>query len=71
MTSLFNWRHPNVPYSKIPDKADEGGRYEWTWAPEDKVRYYFSKEGYEVIAGEDDEGAPYGPGTHKITLLRK
>jgi uncharacterized GH25 family protein len=71
MTSLFNWRHPNVPYSKIPDKADENGRYEWTWGPEDAVKYAITKEGYVDFSGEDDEGAPFGPGTHKITLFRE
>jgi hypothetical protein len=67
MESLFNWRHPNVPYSKIPDRSDENGRYEWTWAPDDAVEFFFSKEGY-LSKGE---GLSFGPGTHEVTLYTK
>jgi hypothetical protein len=65
MESLFNWRHPNVPYSKIPDKSDDKGRYEWTWAPEDSVAFLIGKKGY------DDVRRPYAPGTHDITLHKR
>ncbi len=44
--SLYNNRHPNVLDTKIPNQADEGGLYRWTWAPGDPVRYRFWKEGY-------------------------
>ncbi|MGV3662221.1 MAG: carboxypeptidase-like regulatory domain-containing protein [Prosthecobacter sp.] len=65
-TSLFNWRHSNVPYSKIPDQADEKGVYTWTWAPEDMVEFHCSKKGFER-----KEPVSYGPGTHSVTLHEK
>jgi hypothetical protein len=65
MESLFNWRHSNVPYSKIPDKADDKGRYEWTWAPEDAVQFSIWKKGYEGV----DQTC--GPGAYDITLRKK
>lgn len=34
---------------KIPAYADEKGLYRWTWAPEDKVRFDFSKEGFMSV----------------------
>ena len=43
--SLYNHRHPNVLDTKIPDRADEEGRYVWTWAPADAVKYRFFREG--------------------------
>jgi len=43
--SLYNHRHPNVLNTKIPDRADEQGRYVWDWAPGDAVTYRFFKEG--------------------------
>jgi beta-lactamase regulating signal transducer with metallopeptidase domain/protocatechuate 3,4-dioxygenase beta subunit/thiol-disulfide isomerase/thioredoxin len=44
--SLYNFKHPNVLDTKIPDKTDGDGIYRWTWAPDDAVAYRFSKEGY-------------------------
>jgi uncharacterized GH25 family protein len=64
--SLFNWRHSNVPYSKIPDKADDQGVYSWTWAPDDGVDFIFGKKGFER-----SEGHSIGSGTHTITLHEK
>jgi beta-lactamase regulating signal transducer with metallopeptidase domain/thiol-disulfide isomerase/thioredoxin len=43
--SLYNHRHPNVLDTGIPDRADDQGRYVWTWAPADAVTYGFYKEG--------------------------
>ena len=43
--SLYNHKHPNVLDTKIPDRADAGGRYVWTWAPADAVTYRFFREG--------------------------
>jgi len=61
--SLFNWRHSNVPYSKIPDQADDQGIYSWTWAPDDEVEYLFGKNGYEM-----NRDLQFGPGTHELIL---
>jgi hypothetical protein len=44
--SLYNHRHPNVIDTRIPIAANDAGVYEWRWAPEDEVQYYFYKEGY-------------------------
>lgn len=65
-TSLFNYRHPNVPYSKIPDRANDQGVYSWTWAPEDAVDLYFWKKGFE-----SRDAVSFGPGTHTVTLHEK
>ncbi|HEY1050281.1 MAG TPA: carboxypeptidase regulatory-like domain-containing protein [Prosthecobacter sp.] len=64
--SLFNWRHSNVPYSKIPDLADDQGVYTWTWAPEDAVEFHFGKKGFEY-----GDAVPYEPGTHTVTMYEK
>jgi hypothetical protein len=50
--SLYNHKHSNVLDAKIPDKADENGVYEWTWAPDDWVEYNFWKEGYRSVRDE-------------------
>ena len=44
--ALYNHKHPNVIDTQIPDKTDENGIYEWTWAPTDAVTYSIGKEGY-------------------------
>ena len=64
--TLFNWRHSNVPYSHIPDRADDKGEWKWDWAPGDAVNYYFRKEGYE-----SEPRPSYGPGEHEVVLLKK
>jgi len=64
--TLFNWRHPNVPYSKIPDRANSEGVYVWDWAPEDPVEFYFYEEGVR----SKSEKRIYGPGAHQIILQR-
>lgn len=67
--ALYNHRHPNVLDTKIPVSADENGVYEWAWAPEDAVTFYFYKEGYrpgsrlEVVADSNTE--------YKVTLNRE
>ncbi len=57
--SLYNTKHPIVLDTRIPEKSDKHGVYEWTWAPEDKVEYSFGKEGYKyeskVIAADGAE----------------
>ncbi len=65
--SLYNHQHPNVLDTKIPDKADKNGVYQWTWAPPDQVEYSFGKKGYQFVENE-----PYtADGTqHEITLSR-
>ncbi|MCL2119929.1 MAG: carboxypeptidase regulatory-like domain-containing protein [Planctomycetaceae bacterium] len=43
---------------KIPYAADENGVYRWTWAPEDRVRFIFSGEGYLRIFTDAYEPKP-------------
>ncbi len=51
--SLYNIKHDYyVIDTKIPDKADKNGVYEWTWAPRDQVFYNFWKKGYEPLQGQ-------------------
>jgi hypothetical protein len=64
--TLFNWRHPNVPYSLIPDQANDQGVWQWTWAPDDAVQYYFFKTGFK-----ETESKPFGPGEHEVVMKRK
>lgn len=45
--SLYNQKHPIVLDTKIPGMADKNGIYQWNWAPDDPVYYYFGKAGYE------------------------
>jgi len=48
--SLYNNKHPNLLDTRIPEKADKNGVYQWTWAPDDQVRYNFGKEGYNYTS---------------------
>ncbi|HZZ28931.1 MAG TPA: carboxypeptidase regulatory-like domain-containing protein [Pirellulales bacterium] len=43
--SLYNDKHSNVIDSKIPRYPDKNGIYEWTWAPDDAVKFHVSAEG--------------------------
>ena len=43
--SLYNWRHPNVLNSRIPNRSSADGNYVWDWAPEDTVTYQVSAAG--------------------------
>jgi protocatechuate 3,4-dioxygenase beta subunit len=46
--SLYNEKHPNVPESHVPRKADKSGVYDWEWAPDDAVTYQVSAKGFET-----------------------
>jgi protocatechuate 3,4-dioxygenase beta subunit len=37
--SLYNVRHPNVLPTDIPDRTNDAGLFEWTWAPNDAVTF--------------------------------
>lgn len=61
--ALYNERHSTVLDTQIPRKADEHGVFEWTWAPEDDVRYTFWTEGYTPVKNRN-----LGPGEHQIQM---
>jgi protocatechuate 3,4-dioxygenase beta subunit len=61
--TLINWKHSNVPYSKIPDEADDQGIYTWTWAPDDAVDYLFEKRNLKWT-----QRPTYSPGEHEIIV---
>jgi uncharacterized GH25 family protein len=66
--SLYNIKHDYyVMDTKIPDKADKNGVYEWTWAPRDQVFYSFWRKGYKTLQGQ-----PFAAdgSEHEIKLLR-
>ncbi len=44
--AIFNHKHPNVPDSGIPRRADKDGLYTWAWAPADAVQYRIGALGY-------------------------
>jgi hypothetical protein len=54
--ALYNAVHPNVLTTKIPNKADKNGLYQWTWSPGDVVPYKFYKEGYAEASLDVGEG---------------
>ncbi len=46
-SNLYNKARSGAPLDpKIPVYADDNGLYRWDWAPEDKIRYSFHKEGF-------------------------
>ncbi len=47
--SLYSHRHPNVVDLQIPMAADDNGVFEWSWAPDDAVKYTFYKNGYANV----------------------
>jgi uncharacterized GH25 family protein/thiol-disulfide isomerase/thioredoxin len=62
--AIYNHKHPNVPESGIPRRANLDGVYSWDWAPADAVVYDISATGYDakevaLVARED---------THQIEL---
>jgi uncharacterized GH25 family protein/thiol-disulfide isomerase/thioredoxin len=64
--AIYNEKHPNVPESGIPRRADNDGVYTWHWAPADGVQYRISAKGYdtkEVTLVAKDEA-------HEIELAR-
>jgi protocatechuate 3,4-dioxygenase beta subunit len=63
--ALYNMQHPNVMETQIPNQADKNGVYEWTWAPEDIVKYMFGKVGCQAV-----ENRPLAPGEHKIEMTK-
>ncbi len=63
--AIYNHKHPNVPLSGIPRRADQNGMYVWDWAPSDGVKYRIGAEGYNsknvtLVAKQD---------AHRIELV--
>lgn len=62
-----------IPDTKIPCKADENGVYRWTWAPEDRVRFNFSRENFlpiytDAYSPEEENWILPGKKVHRITM---
>ncbi len=57
--SLYSHKHSNVIDLQIPNRANENGIFEWTWAPDDAVAFRFRVPGSAdmtaSIAAEDHE----------------
>ncbi|HEY1599586.1 MAG TPA: carboxypeptidase regulatory-like domain-containing protein [Pirellulales bacterium] len=51
--SLYNEDHPNVLDSQIPRHPGDNGIYEWTWAPDDAVKFRVSTPG-DYVSSEVD-----------------
>jgi len=66
--SLYNHDHPNVLATGIPRRSGTDGVYEWTWAPDDEVKYGFALEEYENLLERDMVPVEGG---HQVQLLRK
>jgi uncharacterized GH25 family protein/thiol-disulfide isomerase/thioredoxin len=62
--AIFNHKHSNVPDSGIPRHANEDGVYEWDWAPDDAVNYWFEAEGF----ARQEMALVATPAPHVITL---
>jgi beta-lactamase regulating signal transducer with metallopeptidase domain/uncharacterized GH25 family protein/thiol-disulfide isomerase/thioredoxin len=59
--SLYNDKHPKVRDTKIPDKADKNGVWNWTWAPDDPVKIHchvYPVKGFAPCELEIAGGAP-------------
>ena len=56
LKSLYNVEHPNVVNSKIPIYPNKQGIYEWTWAPDDGVKFVISAVGDFSASGGDVHG---------------
>ena len=59
--SLYNIKHPNVLDTKIPEKADKNGIWQWNWAPGDPVKlhiYSYPLKGFAPCDLEIAGGAP-------------
>ena len=65
--ALYNYKHPNVPDSGIPRRADADGVYEWTWAPDDAVTYRVGATGF---AGQE-VALVAKPSPHTIELAAR
>ena len=46
--AIYNHKHPNVPESGIPRRADDQGVYSWEWAPSDAVQYQLGAKGFDT-----------------------
>ena len=66
--SLYNHDHSNVLDSGIPRRSAADGLFEWTWAPDDEVKYGFALEEYENVV---EESLAPTEGEHRVRLLRK
>ena len=73
--SLYNSTYPGLLDSKIPQRADENGVWEWTWAPDDPVNleiYVHSGKGLapcylEIAGGTPPQTVTLKP-DHRITV---
>jgi beta-lactamase regulating signal transducer with metallopeptidase domain/thiol-disulfide isomerase/thioredoxin len=62
--AIYNEKHPNVPDSGIPRRANDDGVYEWDWAPNDAVNYRIGAMGF----APQEVALVAKPSPHVITL---
>jgi len=65
--AIYNEKHPNVPDSRIPRRANGDGVYGWDWAPDDAVNYRISAKGF----APKEVAIVAKPAPHIITLAAR
>ncbi len=58
LQSMHNPNHPKVPDTKIPDRTDAAGVWQWDSAPDDPVKLRVSLKGFATSELELPGGAP-------------
>ncbi len=64
LEALHNIAHPKVRDNGIPRKTNADGVWEWTWAPDDSMKFEIYAEGFATLELEIAGGAP----AHTVTL---
>jgi len=68
--ALHNKKHPSVHDTRVPNRADENGVYEWDWAPQSAVKFSVRGDGSSaavVAAGGELEQTVVLKGPHVVT----
>ena len=68
--ALHNKKHPSVHDTRVPNRADDNGVYEWGWAPQSPVKFSVQGGGSSVAvvaAGGEPEQTVVLKGPHVVT----
>ena len=68
--ALHTHKHPSVHDTRVPNRADENGVYEWAWAPQSPVKFSVQVAGASaavVAAGGEPEQTVVLKGPHIVT----
>jgi len=68
--ALHNKKHPSVHDTRVPNRADDNGVYEWGWAPQSAVKFSVRGDGSSVAvvaAGGEPDQTVMLKGPHVVT----